>query len=268
MVSPDGVHRIHHAESGTRITTDNLKGFTGGDYNDLGQAATRFAHERMRTELAMRWVPLPGLAAVGNAVLASPDLAVNEETLLVLMPGSGSVRAGTWGRTLLITDSLEHGSMIEWLREAAARKWAVVSFDPNPNNGGELSGTPCCVRSWQSFVAASPAKRVLVVAHSAGGAWLCACLAQTPTERLSRIKAIALTDTFQDPTKLDAARTQLLRSHGRHWRTGTEPLDVPIEDERGGGCETFSAGTTDHASTNFCAKDSIFTFFDDRCVRS
>jgi hypothetical protein len=39
------------------------------------------------------------------------------------MPGSGSVRAGTWGRTLLITDSLENGSMIGWLRAAFERNW-------------------------------------------------------------------------------------------------------------------------------------------------
>jgi hypothetical protein len=124
MVSPDGVHRIHHAETGTRITTSNLQAFTGGDYNDLGQAATRYAHERMLLpELGMRWAPLPGAGAAGNAVLASPDLETNDETLLVLMPGSGSVRAGTWGRTLLITDSLENGSMIGWLRAAFERNW-------------------------------------------------------------------------------------------------------------------------------------------------
>ena len=104
--------------------------------------------------------------------------------------------------------------------------------------------------------------QVLVVAHSAGGAWLCACLAQTPSERLDRIKAVALTDTFQDASTLGAAQSQLLRSRGRHWRTSSEPLDTRIEDERGGGCECLSAGTMDHASTNFCAKDSIFTFFD------
>ena len=130
--------------------------------------------------------------------------------------------------------------------------------------GGELNGAPCCVRSWQSFVATSPAKRVLVVAHSAGGAWLCACLAETPPERLGRITRIALTDTFQDPRTLDPTRAELLRTRGRHWRTGSEPLGTPMaDDERNGGCATYSAGTLDHASTNYCAKDSIFRFFDE-----
>jgi hypothetical protein len=263
MVTPEGVHRIHHVESGTRITLDNLKAFVpGGDYNDLGQAATRYVHEIMQRELEMQWVPVPGTGALGNVVLASPDLPTNDDTLLVLMPGSGSVRAGTWGRTLLITDSFEHGSMIEWLREATARKWAVVSFDPNRNNGGQLNGARCCVRSWQSFVDTSPAKRILVVAHSAGGAWLCACLAQMQVERLKRIKAIALTDTFQDPTTLGAKQLQLWGSRGRHWCTSTEPIDTQIEDERAGGCDCFSAGTMDHASTNFCSKNSVFAFFD------
>ena len=86
----DGVHRLHHVESGTRITPENLKAFAGDEYNDLGQAATRYVHEQMLAELEVRWVPLPGAGAIGNAVLASPDLATNEGTLLVLMPGSGA----------------------------------------------------------------------------------------------------------------------------------------------------------------------------------
>jgi len=42
--------------------------------------------------------------------------------------GAGSVRAGTWGRTLLVTDSLEHGSMIEWMRAATARRSLSLSI--------------------------------------------------------------------------------------------------------------------------------------------
>lgn len=165
----NGNRSIFHSASNTQITASNWPAFTKNDYNDLGQAATAYIHTLMTRELNLRWLELPG--STGNHVLASPDLETNTDTLLVLIPGSGSVRAGVWGRQLCVTDSLEHGSAVEWAQEALEKGWAVVSFDPNPNNGGDLNGTPCCVRSWQTFVESrSPAKRVVVVAHSAGGA--------------------------------------------------------------------------------------------------
>ena len=162
----------------------------------------------------LQWRDLPaGRGADGNRVLASADVASNSGTLLVLMPGSGRVRAGVWGRQLLVSDSVEHGSMVEWVQAAADRRWAVVVFDPNPNNGGAISGADCCVESWRAFVAPSPAQRVVVVAHSAGGAWLLECLlraeaAEAP--RLGRLKAFALTDTFQSAEQLDPLRARLL----------------------------------------------------------
>ena len=42
---------------------------------------------------------------------------------------------------------------------------------------------------------------------------------------------------------------------------GRAALDTPVDDERGSGCTCLSAGTTDHASTNFAAQSSIFAFF-------
>ena len=44
--------------------------------------------------------------------------------------------------------------------ETSACRWSVVSFDPNPNNGGELTNGPCCERSWSTFVSNSPAAQV------------------------------------------------------------------------------------------------------------
>ena len=81
------------------------------------------------SELGLTWLDLPH-GALGNRVLASSDLGTNADTLLVLMPGSGAVRAGVWGRNLCVSDSLEHGSSVEWVREAFTRGWSVVSFDP------------------------------------------------------------------------------------------------------------------------------------------
>ena len=52
------------------------------------------------------------------------------------------------------------------MEEAYAKGWAVVSFDPNKNNGGDLNGTPCCVRTQATrpFVMSRP--------FSLRGCWL------------------------------------------------------------------------------------------------
>ena len=125
----DGQHRLFHAQSGSQLTGENLEAYTQGDYGPLAEATTGHIHSVLVSELGLTWLDLPH-GALGNRVLASSDLGTNADTLLVLMPGSGAVRAGVWGRNLCVSDSLEHGSSVEWVREAFTRGWSVVSFDP------------------------------------------------------------------------------------------------------------------------------------------
>merc|ERR1712087_1072226 len=65
-----------------------------------------------------------------SRIFLSPDYG-NKETLLLLIPGSGAVRAGQWARSICINDNLAAGCMYPYVAGAYSRDWGVVLFDPN-----------------------------------------------------------------------------------------------------------------------------------------
>eukprot|EP01006_Ploeotia_vitrea_P027106 TRINITY_DN59973_c0_g1_i2.p1 TRINITY_DN59973_c0_g1~~TRINITY_DN59973_c0_g1_i2.p1 ORF type:complete len:383 (-),score=170.53 TRINITY_DN59973_c0_g1_i2:75-1223(-) len=71
-------------------------------------------------------------------VFASPDLMTNKDTVLVLLQGSGAVRAGMWARALCINNSLDLGTVLPYLKRAHANKWATIVLNPNLNAGTEV----------------------------------------------------------------------------------------------------------------------------------
>lgn len=53
--------------------------------------------------------------------------------LLVLIHGSGVVRAGQWARRLIINDNLECGTQIPYIERAIENGWGVVVMNTNLN---------------------------------------------------------------------------------------------------------------------------------------
>lgn len=318
----EGLTRLFHLPTGALLTAHNWRIFMGGDYGAAAEAAMDEIHRRLLAEpgLGLVWHELPAQPEAGGEasfararrasggagggplpppppsgrargvrvrVLGSADLRTNGRALLVLMPGSGSVRAAIWGRQLCVADCIEHGSAVRYIRAAVSRGWAVVCFDPNrkgpsgePYDNGP-KGAAHCAHAWRAMVAgASPARRVAVVAHSAAGSWLLGCLAPecTPDAQLGRVCALAFCDSIHTmaAARLDARRCALLKERGRHWRAGSGELDEPMEDDRappgapelGCGCACVRAGTTDHASVCYVIFDSVWAFLDERMERA
>lgn len=56
------------------------------------------------------------------------------ENLIILINGSGVVKAGQWARSLIINDSLETGSQLPYIRRCLEMKWAVLIMNTNQNN--------------------------------------------------------------------------------------------------------------------------------------
>ena len=55
-------------------------------------------------------------------IFLSPNYG-EKETLLLLIPGSGAVRAGQWARSICINDNLAAGCMYPFIAEAYKRDW-------------------------------------------------------------------------------------------------------------------------------------------------
>ena len=72
-------------------------------------------------------------------VFVTPDFYTNEATLLVLIHGSGFVRAGQWSRKVIINKGLKEGSQIPYIEAAKERGWAVIVLNTNLNMAPTMS---------------------------------------------------------------------------------------------------------------------------------
>ena len=63
----------------------------------------------------------------------APSKSNSEKTALVLIQGTGAVRAGVWARSVVVNDSLEIGSMLPQIEWANENKLPVIVMNPNYN---------------------------------------------------------------------------------------------------------------------------------------
>ena len=79
--------------------------------------------------------------------------ALQNENLMVLIHGSGAVRAGQWTRKLIINENIDTGSQFPYIRRAMADGFGVIVMNTNLNEavingkareirvGGQVGGT-------------------------------------------------------------------------------------------------------------------------------
>lgn len=66
-------------------------------------------------------------------IFASEDYLENDK-LILLIHGSGVVRAGQWARRLIINDNLNSGTQIPYVKKARELGYAVIVLNTNDNN--------------------------------------------------------------------------------------------------------------------------------------
>lgn len=73
--------------------------------------------------------------------------ALQNEKLMVLIHGSGAVRAGQWSRKLIINEDIDTGSQLPYIRRALADGYGVIVMNPNLNQA-TVNGRPKTIRVW------------------------------------------------------------------------------------------------------------------------
>lgn len=63
-----------------------------------------------------------------NNIFLTDDALTNPNRLILLIQGSGAVRAGQWARALTINDSLHTGSIFPYLKQAKENGYGVIVF--------------------------------------------------------------------------------------------------------------------------------------------
>lgn len=115
-------------------------------------------------------------------IFVSNDFKTNTGQCLVLIQGTGQVRAGTWARGTVINKGLVMGSMLPMIEFAKATGMSILIMNPNmekdpiTNQAIEHceSMADHCKYVWKTYLAQQSPKRcaarhLAVVAHSAGG---------------------------------------------------------------------------------------------------
>jgi pimeloyl-ACP methyl ester carboxylesterase len=274
-----------------RVRGDGGFEFNGSShYNSVADAVAQYVPMLLEEEaqLCPMWLPRGSNPGEGCPIFVSEGYECAEKLLLIIQ-GTGRVRAGVWGCSLCINDSLEHGTMLPYIGRALAAGYGVVVFNPNENTN---DGVP--VQGLENFnnhvyyvmeniVSACAAKKIDILAHSHGGRVLLSYLARAKDNNaagalVDRLHRLVFTDSYHVQAQLATLPRRVLTLLNDPVRTvnfvpDSSPLGTQVQEwssqeyhftaaERG--CRCVSSGVLDHAATNYASMDAVFEFFQER----
>ncbi|XP_055905448.1 FAM172 family protein homolog CG10038 [Eupeodes corollae] len=192
--------------------------------------------------------------------------------LMVLIHGSGYVRAGQWARSLIINNSLDHGTVLPYIKKARELGYDIVITNTNDNYRLSEDGamkvipghnTPIthAATVWEKYVMASNPESVAIVAHSYGGSVTLALAKQFEQFFKHKVFAVALTDSAHFSGGQAAVRN--LRPITRNFVSSDKPLGTVIKSPSDD-LPQVSAGHTKHEWTSYSAMSAVFEFIEQR----
>ncbi|CAF4273670.1 unnamed protein product, partial [Rotaria sp. Silwood2] len=239
-------------------------------YETIGKLVDNAVFELLEKTCHLQRVTVPVDAKKSehtSFIFTSNDL-VTADYLMVIIHGTGVVRAGQWSRKLIINEGLKIGSQMEYIRRARAAGYAVIVTNTNLNNFESSRflrrSTICPIRGsstaeehgcyvWEHFIHPSHAKHICIMAHSYGGAVVLEMAHHFLKEFDKRVFAVALTDS---PMTVYGRRVKknvlkMLKQRMINWVVDTEEVDTDLGENDC--CQIRSAGIlVDFASSNQC----------------
>ncbi|KAJ4459767.1 putative argonaute binding protein 2 [Paratrimastix pyriformis] len=240
-----------------------------------------YAQYLLKTQLHMEemWLPLGSPPPLRCNIFLSPNIRACE-TLVLLIQGTGDVRAGIWSRSLASQVGLSQGSMIPYLRAIEREGWGCVCFNPNEIHIGGEPITP--IQSderhvqyvWTHVVKGTilrenpGIKHLLIISHSRGGTLTTKLLEGNSRDILPLLRGVAMLDSAHKDWPSRTLPPALFQTLQRFWtgplvcnwkRNATAPVDTPLPAGNKG-CTCLSAGTPEHVRTVNVPFDSAFHF--------
>ncbi|XP_072015506.1 cotranscriptional regulator ARB2A homolog isoform X2 [Amphiura filiformis] len=187
----------------------------------------------------------------------------SDKKLLVLIHGSGVVRAGQWARRPIINNSLAMGTMMPYIKEAMNDNYEVMLLNTNYNTdkGRVIPGSSSPESHgryvWKHFISEWPGK-VAIVAFSAGG-YVTVEMAKTCEGFIDKVFAVGFSDSIHSlRSNVSSNVRDWFIKHSKNWVSSSEPLDTPLSYFD---CARVSAGTHKHGETSYYSMESIFAYF-------
>lgn len=202
-------------------------------------------------------------------VFSTKEELKDVDKLMIIIHGSGVVRAGQWARSLIINDSIDSGTVLPYVKKARDAGFEVLITNTNDNfrNGKKIQGNGSpeshAESVWKKFVQSSNANTIVIVAHSYGGI-VTAQLAKTFKEDFDeKVIAVAFTDSVHSGRGLSKKLIEV----GVNFVTSEEPLDTVLR-RYDGDMERRSAGHIKHEMTSYSCIEALFKFINERYIAS
>ncbi|XP_037772774.1 cotranscriptional regulator FAM172A homolog [Penaeus monodon] len=243
-------------------------------YEALGELVQQDVYQLVKRECGMIKASVPINSRPGDPqtfVFLSSDFMTNDDKILIVIQGSGAVRAGQWSRKLTINEGIESGTQIPYIQIARREGYAVMVMNPNDNSRivenqkqmikGSESAVAHASYVWEAYLQESKAKHIAIVGHSYGGEVTKSLFDKYKEDFKQRVFAVALTSSTH--TIADHTEYSDLIKISRHWQTSDQPLDTELPTMENG-MKMVSAGTNTHERTSQACMESVFKFFQDR----
>ncbi|GFY47870.1 cotranscriptional regulator FAM172A [Trichonephila inaurata madagascariensis] len=213
-------------------------------YEALGEIVTNHVYHLLETEcnLIKMSLPLDAVTEEPSTFIYHSEDAFKNEKIVILIHGSGVVRAGQWSRRLIINDSLNSGTQIPFIKRAMGLGYGVFVLNTNDNrrfiNGvfikiRDSESAECHANNvWRDVIIPQvAAKHVAIIAHSYGGIVTVNLCRSFPDSFQERVFAIAFTDSPHSMINqgLSQPSIEWFRKVCRNWVFSHLPLDTYLQ---------------------------------------
>jgi len=258
--------KLTKLDSDGNVTEEGFEFIDQAHYEALGDVIDHEVYNLLETEGGLDRVDL-GTGKPSSFIFCSKEFT-NSEKLLVLIHGSGVVRAGQWARRLIINNDLDKGTMLPFITHAKNTGWGVVVMNTNLNvdevTGEDIIGSETpeehAKTVWETLITTSKAKNIVVIAHSYGGVVTINLASNFPTDFINRVNGVFLTDGVQYQLTGDTKVDERLKEIGKNYVSSDQEVGTPIEGmfASSKGIPKFSAGHEKHEWTSWSAMKEIF----------
>ncbi|XP_062533652.1 FAM172 family protein homolog CG10038-like isoform X3 [Armigeres subalbatus] len=241
-------------------------------YEALGETITDAVYQKLEKDVGLKKLFLPNDVPHEEAtfIFSTTENLVKPKKLLVLIHGSGVVRAGQWARSLIINHSLESGTQIPYVDKGRELGYEVLLTNTNDNyrkasDGaskgikGSRNPTEHAVSVFEKYIIPSEPEAVAIVAHSYGGVVTVELAQKFPQFFKEKVFAVGFTDSVHSSSLVP----EVLITIGRNWVTSKEPLDTTLTISKRD-LPRYSAGHIKHEMTSYTCMDALFKFFEQR----
>lgn len=281
---------LHFDSNGKLVSIDNGQPFeffvspnpadNNKRYHAIGRLVDEYVYDVMEKDLGLRKILIPRDARSNEPTgffFASENVTTSKY-LMIIIHGMGVVRAGQWSRKLIINESLQVGSQLEYIQRALSLGYSVIVTNTNQNideSPRSIVYRPLPIRGsataeehacsvWENFVQRTAARHICIMAHSYGGAVVLELAKRFTSDFESRVFAVALSDSpMRDyQTSFRSNVLKVLKERTINWIAAKKQVDTILGDRDYG--QIRSAGHTVHEWTSHTAFQAIFRFFEEQ----